>query len=482
MTSKRNFTNNVKKTKSLLILILAFIGVTAMNNVNAQTVVASGDCGENGNNLTWILTSDSVLTISGSGAMKDWTSSVNPPWYNYRTRMKTLVIGSSVTTIGNFAFAGAHLADYYNLTGQLTIPNSITKIGHYAFDICLKLTGTLTIPNYVTTVGQHAFGACGFTSLTIGNSVTVVDNGAFISCSALTSVTIGNSVAEIRDEAFDSCVGLTSVTIPNSVILIGSHAFWQCKNLTNITIPSSVILIGQGAFGITPWYNNKPDGIIYINNVLYEYKGTMPSGTTINIKDGTISISPDAFYMESLTGDLVIPNSVIVIGRWAFSFCNITSLTVGSSVIAIGAEAFKGCYDLTSITSYAINPPEIYLNAFSGVTKSIPVSVPCVSETTYKQTDGWKDFTNYTNCVTTGLNDIIKTSNIILYPNPATTELHIKFETQEAVDYTIFNVSGQIIMQGKLQENQTINIESLSKGMYYLKISGIENAMKFVKN
>ena len=70
----------------------------------------------------------------------------------------------------------------------------------------------------------------------------------FIECTGLTSVTIGNSVTSIGDGAFFGCTGLTSVTIPNSVTSIGERAFGYCHGLTSITIPNSVTSIGTGAF------------------------------------------------------------------------------------------------------------------------------------------------------------------------------------------------------------------------------------------
>ena len=122
-----------------------------------------------------------------------------------------------------------------------------------------------------------------------------------------------------------------SVSIPESVTYngttysvtsIGGGAFYDCDGLTSVTIPNSVTSIGYAAFAGTPWYNAKPNGLVYINNVLYTYKGTMPSGTTIEIKEGTISISSFAFYNCSGLTSVTIPNSVTSIGDYAFYKCN----------------------------------------------------------------------------------------------------------------------------------------------------------------
>ena len=88
-----------------------------------------------------------------------------------------------------------------------------------------------------------------------------------------------------------------------------------------MTIPTSVTEIGYSAFGGTPWYNNQPDGVVYIGKVAYEFKGEMASGTAINIKEGTVSISGYAFYGCTGLTSITIPNSVTSIGEFAFSGC-----------------------------------------------------------------------------------------------------------------------------------------------------------------
>ena len=162
----------------------------------------SGTCGDN---LQWKLTDEGVLTITGTGKMKDWKYNYSP-WYAYKS-VKQVIIGDGVTTIGSGAFFS-----------------------------CSSLT-SLTIPNSVTDIGSSAFSGCSsLTSVTIGNSVTTIGSGAFFSCSSLTSVTIGNSVTEIGYYAFSGCSSLTSVTITNSVTTIGYYAFSGCKNVKQITV------------------------------------------------------------------------------------------------------------------------------------------------------------------------------------------------------------------------------------------------------
>ena len=157
-------------------------------------------------------------------------------------KLTSLTIGSSVTSIGSYAFEGCS-----GLT-SVTIGSSVTSIGSYAFFGCSGLT-SVTIPGSVTSIGSNAFLNCsGLTSVTIPGSVTSIGDKAFAGCSGLTSVTIPGSVTSIGSSAFSGCSGLTSVTIPGSVTSIGSYAFNNCSGLRSVTIPESVTSIGKGAF------------------------------------------------------------------------------------------------------------------------------------------------------------------------------------------------------------------------------------------
>ena len=306
----------------------ALTSITIPNSVTSIGGWAFSGC----SGLTSVTIPNSVTSIGGSA-------------FSGCSGLTSVTIPNSVTSIESSAFSGCS-----GLT-SLSIPNSVTSIVERAFQNCSGLT-SLTIPNSVTWIEESAFSGCsGLTSLTIPNSVTGIGWSAFSGCSGLTSVTIPNSVTSIGYSAFSGCSGLTSLTIPNSVTSIGKLAFYDCSALTSITIPNSVTSIGWAAFGGTKWSDNQPDGVVYAGKVLYAYKGTMPSNTKINIKEGTTGITGNAFRDCS----------------------GLTSVTIPNSVTSIGTYAFSGCSGLTSVICMASTPPYIERPS-KGLTQPFPES------------------------------------------------------------------------------------------------------------
>ena len=213
--------------------------------------------------LTNISISESVTSI-GASAFRDCTS------------LASVFIPDSVTSIGYCAFTGCPslitvVVDSKNtfydsrsncnaiirtdsntlLFGckNTIIPDSVTKIGEFAFEKCAALYNII-IPSHVTSIGEHAFDGCtGLTSISIPDGVTTIERSAFYGCSSLASVTIPESVTSIKDNTFTNCSSLLSVILPESVTTIERSAFYGCSSLTSVTIPESVTSIGESSFG-----------------------------------------------------------------------------------------------------------------------------------------------------------------------------------------------------------------------------------------
>ena len=171
--------------------------VSALEPAPSVTVIASGDCGET---ATWALYSSGLLTISGTGAMIDYTSA-DAPWLTILFDITDVIIEDGITSIGSNAFSGCR-----RLT-DVTIGSSVTSIGTGAFYYCGSLT-SVTVPDSVTNIGWFAFSDCSnLTSVTIPDSVTSIGHWAFDNCGSLEDVYYGGSEAQwnqIADEFTDA--------------------------------------------------------------------------------------------------------------------------------------------------------------------------------------------------------------------------------------------------------------------------------------
>ena len=356
---------------------------------------------------------ESVTNISGSA----FNAVRHIEYYGNATGAPWSAISMNGYKDGDFVYTNPSkktLMAYIGEGGDVVIPETVDSIGYGAFYCCRSLN-SVTIPDCVTWIGASAFNGCSeLTSVTIPECVTSIGEAAFSGCSGLISVTINCPKV---GSWFSGLTSIQSVTLGKNVASIGTSAFSGCSSLTSVIIPESVTSIGESAFYGTPWYNNQPDGLIYAGNVAYKYKGTMPENTTINIKDGTISIAYNAFLNCKGLAAITIPNSVVGIGSSAFWRCSsLTSITIPEGVFHIYNYSFYDCiglkiitlpnslksisdwnfYGSTSLTDvycFAKDVPETESGVFANCNnESVTLHVPASAIDDYKSKAPWNTF------------------------------------------------------------------------------------------
>jgi len=181
------------------------------------------------------------------------------------------------------------------------------------------------------------------------------------------------------NNAFRNCDLIESIVIPSNTSNIGDYAFYNTKKLTSIDIPKSSS-IGTDAF-VNSGLINKT-GIVYIGSVLYKYNGTMPSGYTVRVKDGTTAIQSNAFSGCSGLTTLILPEGLKSIGSNAFKNCtSLKEVVIPSSVDSIGSSAFYGCSALTKITIPFVGTSKTSTSSFSTIFGTVPTSLTTVEVT-----------------------------------------------------------------------------------------------------
>lgn len=209
--------------------------------------------------------------------------------FSEMTSLQSLSIGNSVTSIGAYAFFNCSRLTSVRISG------SVALIGAYAFENCINLNtaefesieGLCTIKfenrwsNPIYFANQLYIDGQKISNLAITDSVTSIGQFAFAGCKDLTTVSIPNSVKSIGSSAFFECTGIKTVDIPNSVTSIGSSAFAGCKSITSVRIPNLVHSIGSNAF-------NQCDSI---RDVYYNSLNPLNS-----VKDNTFS---DSIYSKA---------------------------------------------------------------------------------------------------------------------------------------------------------------------------------------
>lgn len=332
--------------KQVLLLVMVTVAAICIGRTDAKaaTIVEEGSCGEN---ATYTLDSDGLLTISGSEEIKDEA-------FYERKDIKKVVIQKNITEIGERAFCG-----------------------------CSSLTSA-TIPESITKMGRGAFSHCSLTRVAIPASVTSIGNAAFEHCRSLESITIPASVTSIGEYVFRGCSSLTSIIIPDSVTSIGKCAFYECDKLTTIRLPSSVTNIGSSALGYIRVI--KYDAILDAYTTVSNYKvknftiyGTKGSAAETYAKENGFTFKEGSDTTASATTKLTKKNTTIKLSKKSYVYdgkakrpdvkvLNVNGKTLKKSNytvrytnnIKVGKATavikFKGKYSGTIKVNYTIRP------------------------------------------------------------------------------------------------------------------------------
>ena len=375
----KNWKKSICAVLSLLLILSLLPAVVSANPGN------SGTCGlNNSTKVKWNLDSSGTLTISGSGAMENYTHSLTSPWYPSVSMVKKIVIQSGVTAIGDYCFEFC-----YNAT-SVEIPKSVKTIGDRAFAVCTNLK-TMPIPENITSIGEQAFMDCG--SLT---GFAVDPKNAYFSND---SSFLYNKNKTVLISSISNLQG--SYSIPASVTTIGPYAFLSSYYNLSVTIPAGVTTIGEGAFagcsaltGI--WvdeanskFSSDSRGVLFNKEKTALLQAPGKLSGDYEVPSGVRTIEVNAFRNNGKLVSLMIPDSVTDVKDEAFFGCGkLKKVTMGSGLKTIGEKAFYSCEALAELT-LGENLTTIGADAFTDCNALETVTIPD-SVTTLGQHAFWQ--------------------------------------------------------------------------------------------
>lgn len=223
-----------KKEISILLSLLLLCALLPLPALAAE----SGTCGDG---VKWSLSS-SVLTVSGKGAMSNFSDDAPAPWSEYADSINRVVVESGVTSVGDQAFCGCE-----NLR-SVSLPDSVTAIGSRAFKECRAL-GSLFLPSRLERIGEAAFESCeSLSGIRLPSGLRAIGSYAFYRCYSLSTITIPASVADLGMVVFSYCDHLVQAAILCPIEKLPDSTFYGCTSLTAVSLPDTVSTVGERVF------------------------------------------------------------------------------------------------------------------------------------------------------------------------------------------------------------------------------------------
>lgn len=327
-----------------------------------------GNCGADGDNLRWYHMGD-TLHLFGSGAMADFESE-GAPWYANRYDVEGIAFPDGLTAIGSYAFCGADLS-------HVTVPSSVTVIGEGAFQECVNMED-ITLPGTVTTIGAMAFEACrSLQAFTLPASLTTWGIGLFQDCTGLTTIT-ASTATPLDVATCDMFLALNTSDITllfaeglseETKYLYASALGWkEFKNMKDLSVTA------QGSCGTggsdLRWYVTEGGTTLEI----------FGSGRMADYPHEYITkVTPWQAYQKDIVC-LKLEEGIESIGSYAFEEMSITSVSLPSTLTAIGEDAFYLCSKLNAIDLSETKVTTIGSYAFNSCNALTSVSLPACLE------------------------------------------------------------------------------------------------------
>ena len=262
--------------------------------------------------------------------------------------------GVPVKRIASAELLGGRFGAFGSCEGitKLNLPDSITQIDDAAFIYCSKLA-EINIPAGVTEIGSNCFDGCeSLKKIDIPDGVKSIGHNAFAGCKSLEEITIPEGVTSIDFYAFLDCINLEKVKIPEGIKEISYRAFYNCTNLKSINLPRGISDIGFEALDGTALYNDKlnwENGVLYVDSTLISAEKSIDGA--YEIKQGTTLVASAAFNECYGLTSVTFPAGVTGLCEGAFLRCDgLSAVRLPDGLISIGDSAFSHCTGLMDVS------------------------------------------------------------------------------------------------------------------------------------